>query len=278
MEAQNGKSSRPRDFFATHPVFTHAEFVAAHTARGRSPHTSNSLLAERVAAGRLLRIKRGVYASVPVGVDAADFQPTPPLVASKLSDDAVVAYHSALALHGYVYSLWTREQYMTARRLRPLRFRGVEYVAVQAPRAVRDLDDFGGGVEEMLYAEGSVRVTSLERTLVDLLHAPRHGGGWEEIWRCLEMVEFFDLDAVTEYALRMRSSLTVARVGFFLDQHRQSLMVPDSHLRRLAEHAPRKAAYLDRQRVPGRLIKPWNLIVPDEVYYRQWEEPHEDQA
>jgi len=278
MGAQNGKPVRPRDFFRTHPVFTHAEFVAAHTAGGSSPHTSNSLLAERVAAGRLLRIKRGVYASVPVGADAADFQPPPPLVASKLSDDAVVAYHSALALHGYVYSLWTWEQYMTARRLRPLRFRGVEYVAVQAPKEVRDLADFGGGVEEMPYAEGSVRVTSLERTLVDLLQAPGRGGGWEEIWRCLEMVEFFDLDAVTEYALRMRSSLTVARVGFFLEQHRQGLMVPDSHLRRLAEHAPHKVAYLDRQRAPGRLIKSWNLIVPDEVLYRQWEEPHEDQA
>ena len=31
-----------------------------------------------------------------------------------------------------------------------------------------------------------MRVTSLERTLVDLLHAPRHGGGWEETWRSLQ--------------------------------------------------------------------------------------------
>ncbi len=167
---------------------------------------------------------------------------------------------------------------MTARRLRPVRFRGVEYVAVQAPRAVRDLADFGGGVEETHHADDSVRVMSLERTLVDLLHSPGHGGGWEEIWRCLEMVEFFDLDAVTEYVLRMRSALTVSRVGFFLEQHRERLMVPDSHLRSLAKHASRKATYLDRQRAPGRLVQPWNLIVPDEVLYRQWEEPHEDQA
>ena len=68
MVAQNDKSIRPRDFFATHPVFTHAEFVAAHTAGGRSPHTSNSLLTRQVATGRLLRVKRGVYATVPVGV------------------------------------------------------------------------------------------------------------------------------------------------------------------------------------------------------------------
>ena len=36
------------------------------------------------------------------------------------------------------------------------------------------------------HAGGQVRVTSLERSLVDLLHSPEHGGGWEEIWRSLE--------------------------------------------------------------------------------------------
>jgi len=43
----------------------------------------------------------------------------------------------------------------------------------------------------------------LERTLVDVLDAPEHGGGWEEIWLSLESVEFFDLDAVIEYALKL---------------------------------------------------------------------------
>jgi len=278
MGTQDGKPQRPRDFFASHPVFTHAEFIRAHTGTGRSQHTSNSLLAERIATGSLLRIKRGVYATVPVGTDAANYQPPPPLVATKLADDAVVAYHSALEFHGRAYSLWTREQYLTAGRLAPLRFRGVEYIAVQAPRAVRDLADFGGGIEVRPYAEGAVRVTTLERTLVDLLHAPGQGGGWEEIWRSLAMADYFELDAVLDHALLMGSALTVARIGFFLEQHRESLMVPDAFLARLAAHAPPQPLYLDRQRKSGRLIKPWNLIVPKTVLEQAWEEPHENRA
>lgn len=195
MTAQTDKFVRPRDFFATHPVFTHAEFVAAHTAGGRNPLTSNSLLARQVTAGRLLRVKRGVYATVPVGADPRSFQPDPALVATHLRDDAVVAYHSALAFHGHAYSIWWRTQYLTAARVRPFTFRGIEFVGVQAPRVVRDLPDFGGGVQLRPHAGGQVRVTSLERSLVDLLHAPEHGGGWEDIWRSLESVEFFDLAA-----------------------------------------------------------------------------------
>ncbi len=273
MRAHNDKPLRPRDFFATHPVFTHAEFVAAHTAQGRSAHTSNSLLAEQVAGGRLLRVKRGVYATVPVGTDPLKFQPAPPLVATHLRDDAVVAYHAAMSFHGHAYSIWWREQYMTAARLRPFTFRGTEFVGVQAPRAVRDLPDFGGGVQSRPYAGGRVRVMSLERSLVDLLHAPEHGGGWEEIWRCLESIEFLDLDAVIEHALRMESALSSARVGFFLEQHRENLMVEERHLQTLAEHAPAQPRYLDRRHETGKLINRWNLIVPEQVLHRLWEEP-----
>jgi hypothetical protein len=86
------------------------------------------------------------------------------------------------------------------------------------------------------------------------------------------MVEFFDLDAVTEYALRAGSALTVARVGFFLEQHREALMVEDLHLEALREKAPSQAAYLDPARAPGRLVSAWNLIVPEEVLARSWEE------
>jgi predicted transcriptional regulator of viral defense system len=264
---------RSLDFFATHPVFTHAEFVAAHTADGRSEHTSNSLLAKHVATGRLLRVRRGLYATVPAGLDPSAASPDPYLIASKLREDAVVAFHAALAFHGKAYSVWHRHQYLTAERGRPFVFRGQEYTPVQAPLPVRSLPDFGGGVMMRPHAGGTVRVASLERCLVDLLHAPDHGGGWEEIWRSLEMVEFFDLDALTEYALLLRSAVTAARVGFFLEQHREEWMVEERHLLPLLQHAPAQPRYLSPRREPGKLVRRWNLIVPESVLHRRWEEP-----
>ncbi|HAM44621.1 MAG TPA: transcriptional regulator, partial [Propionibacteriaceae bacterium] len=125
---------------------------------------------------------------------------------------------------------------------------------------------------EQRHGGGVVRVTRLERTLVDVLHAPASAGGWEEIWRSLEMVEFFDLDAVISYTLRLGSALTTARVGFFLEQHREALMVEDAHLDRLRQHRPRQPRYLDADRKPGTLVASWNLIVPADVLGRTWAE------
>lgn len=273
MSTQIDKLFRPRDFFATHPVFTHAEFLAAHTAGGRSPHTSNSLLAKRVASGRLLRVKRGIYASVPVGIDPQKFSPDSYLVATCMRDDAVIACHTALAFHGKAYSDWRQSQYLTAARVRPFTFRNIEFVGLQAPLATRNLPDFGGGVLVRPHAGGEVRVTSLERCLVDLLHSPEHGGGWEEIWRSLEMVEFFDLDAVVELTIQLGSALTAGRVGFFLEQHRDEWMVEQKHLDALSHHAPSQPRYLDQRRESGKLLSRWNLVVSDYVNRRGWEEP-----
>ncbi len=138
--------------------------------------------------------------------------------------------------------------------------------------AMRGLADWGGGIVAESHAGGTVRAATLERTLVDVLHVPKLGGGWEEIWRSLELIEFFDLDAVIEYALALRSALTTARVGFFLEQHRAQLFVEDHHLSRLRAQAPRQPRYLDSARERGELVKAWNLVIPERVIHRSWAE------
>ena len=102
------------------------------------------------------------------------------LVASRLAPDAVIAYHSALQLHGKAYSLSRRITFLSQSRVKPFTFRGVEFVAVPVPSALVTLPDQGGGVAEVQRNGLAVRVTTLERTLVDVLDTPRYGGSWEE--------------------------------------------------------------------------------------------------
>ena len=118
-----------------------------------------------------------------------------------------------------------------------------------------------------------VRVTSLERTLVDVLDRPRLSGGWEEVWRSLESVEFFDVEAVMDYARLLGNATTAAKVGFYLEQHGESLMVEPDQIEHLRRHRPRRPHYLDGARNGrGRPVSAWNLVVPREVVDRAWEE------
>ena len=264
---------KPTDFFRTHPVFRHDEFVEEHSGSGtRSPFTSQAALKQHVAAGNLIHVRRGLYAVVPAGLEPDEAPVDPYLLATNLTDDAVVAFHAALQFHGKAYSVWRRFHFLTCRRVRPFSFRDAEFVPVLAPLMLRSSPDLGGGLSEKPHAGGLVRVTTLERVLVDLHHQPAKGGSWEEIWRSLGMVEFFDLDAVVEYTSRIGSALTAARVGFFLEQHRESLMVEEHYLTALHELSPAQVAYFDPARRPGRLVPRWNLVVPSEILIGSWRE------
>jgi predicted transcriptional regulator of viral defense system len=267
-------TTKPTKFFAKHPVFGFEEFRAAHQSAGkRSPQTTGSVLKQHVARGNLINVRRGVYARVPESADAATFRVDPYLLASRLAEDAVIAYHSALQFLGNAHSQSQRLTYLSGRRAKPFTFQDTEFVPVLVPAALRKLPDFGGGLREERRHGLVVRVTGYERTLVDVLDAPEYGGGWEEIWRSLEGIEFVDLDFIVDYALRLGSALTVARVGFFLEQHKDELLVEDRYLEALRAHAPAQPRYFERRRRKGgKLLSRWNLIVPEQVLTRSWEE------
>jgi predicted transcriptional regulator of viral defense system len=222
---------RLNTFFSQHPVFTTEEVSDFLAGRGtESRWTRKALLAHHRQQGHIVRLRRGLYATVPPGADPVEAPVDPYLVASKLTTDAVLAYHTALEYHGKAYSVFNRFFYLTSRPVRRFNVRAYHFRGVRVPKALRI-----GGMEHVGVKEGErsgvrLRVATLERTLVDVLDRPEFGGSWEEIWRSLESVEFFGPDSVLEYALLLNNATTIAKVGYFLDQHRERLMVEDGHL------------------------------------------------
>lgn len=263
-----------RAFFRTHPVFTVEDFAGFLSSDGaHNLRTQESLLAYHVKAGNVLRVRRGLYAVVPPGASAQTYPVDPFLLASRMTKDAVLAYHTALEFHGKAYSVYEHFRYLTASPSHPVTFRSHQFKGVKFPKALSLKDRETFDVVRTDLAGLGVRVTGLERTFVDVLNRPDLAGSWEEIWRSLESVEFFDLDKVVLYVDLLGNATTAAKVGFFLEQHRDSLMVDEAHLKTFRDRRPRRPHYLERsRRKAGRFVAAWNLVVSEEVYGRSWEE------
>src|SRR5690606_4364462 len=118
-----------------------------------------------------------------------------------------------------------------------------------------------------------VRVTTPERTLVDCLHRPELAGGWEEIWRALEAVQYLNIGVLVVYALLLGSATTAATAGLLLETHCTAAGVKARDLERVEAARPHAAHYLARPtRSGGRHLKRWNLIVPEAMLARAWDE------
>ncbi len=261
-------------FFRRHPVFTREE-LAEHLSTGGhvGPRTQESLVAYHTRTGRLVRVRRGLFAVIPPEADSETYPIDPYLVASRLTPDSVLSYHTALELHGRAYSVWQHLSYLASRPVEPLTFRSHVYRGARFPEALVREGKEHFGVSTMERAGMTLKVTSLERTLVDVLDRPLRSGGWEEVWRSLEAVEFFDLDRIVEYVLLLGNATTASKVGFYLEQHREALMVEEGHLTTLRSQRPRQPHYVDRGKGGnGSLIAEWNLVVPSELIERSWAE------
>ena len=261
-------------FFRVHPVFTARELADHLSAHGDvGSRAQEALLAYHSKTGRIVMVRRGLYAVIPPGADPKSYPLDPFLIGAKLTEDAVFSHHTALEFHGSAYSVHEYFTYSAARPPSRVTFRSHVFRGVKFPRVLRLKGKETFDVLTADRAGTEVRVTGLERTLVDTLSRPDVSGSWEEIWRSLELIEFFDLDRVVEYALLLENATTAAKVGFFLEQHREALMVEECHLKPLRSLLPRQPHYLDRaKRKSGRLVSEWNLVVPEQVLERAWGE------
>ena len=265
---------RLNEFLAWHAVFTVDELDRFLSGRGsRNPNTRKSLLAYHRRQGRIVRVRRGLYATVPLGLDPASTPVDPYLVAAKMTEDAVLAYHTAMEFHGRAYSVHWKLVYVSAIKSLPLNFQAHVFRGAPVPSPLVEKGEAMFGVTRHNRSGVDIRVTNHERTLVDVLDRPDLTGSWEEVWRSLESVEFFDLDQVIEYTRLLKNATTAAKVGFFLEQHREPLMVKEAYLDSLRELAPRQPHYMTRDRRRGcKWIKGWNLMVPEEILNRSWGE------
>ena len=137
-----------QEFFATHSLFAYDEF-ANHLALRDSSNvkTRKTLLTHYVRTGRLVHVRRGIYAAVPPGQTPEIFQPDPFLLASRMTPDAVLAYHTALEFHGRAYSTFHRFTYLTHAATRTAEFWGNTFTEVAFPKALPERKQEYYGVE-----------------------------------------------------------------------------------------------------------------------------------
>lgn len=264
-------------FFAQHPVFTYKEFSDFLQSTGSSNKKSIwSLLNYHENAANILRIRRGFYATVPKGSVQSMHHVNPYLVAGRITDDSVLSYHTALDLHGFAHSVFYRFYFFTYKSISQFTFQDGSFQATKIPKSLIIKKAKNFAVVDVNRNGLNIRVTTLERTLVDMLDRPEYAGGWEEIWSSFATVPLLNLEQITQYALLLDNATTIAKVGFFLEAHREQFKVEERYLQQLEKRKPRQKHYLERsKRSTGKLIKRWNIIIPEAVINRQWEEPNE---
>ncbi len=254
-------------FFSAHPVFSRAEYAAAV---GRRPDDKvvTAMLTQHLQAGNIRRIARGVFASVPKHADAGKWSVDRFLAASRLRRGGVIAYHSALELHGCAYTDGHEVQVIALGE--PGVFEAADFACrfVKPPRGFAPPD----GVAAIDRLGLEVKVTTIERTIADLFDRYDLAGGAEELFNSLDLVARVDAAALVRYARTLGNATAAGALGYWLERERSRLGVPDAALDDIRKLAPRQVRYaLGIKSGEGRTAKGWNVILAHEVIERRFE-------
>lgn len=263
-------------FFFEHPVFQHEEFAAWKTQQKPLKAISiNTALRHHINAGRIIRIRRGLFAVVSPGQNGEFASIDPYLIAAKAAPDSILSYHTALELHGVAYSTFGQLTYLTQLKNKPFEFQSQWYQASKHPTALTKHKQTIISTQTINRQGMDIQVTNLSRTYVDILDRIELSGGWEEICRAVNKMVVINIDEVIDYCLLLNNARLAAKVGYFLEQRKGAFKASGKQLSRLLITKPKIPQYASkRNHDKFELVKKWNLLLPSRVIHQTWEEPN----
>ncbi|HXQ94814.1 MAG TPA: type IV toxin-antitoxin system AbiEi family antitoxin [Thermoplasmata archaeon] len=211
-------------------VFTTAELAEALR---RSPSGAAKVAFDLKQRGFLTPVRRGVYASVPLEADPMTFRPDPFLSALRVMGGTYAFSHqSALVLHGAEPTV-RKTLHVSAPGVRSRRrvARGLTIHVHSAPAA-----SWKNATTTVRRGRDDLRVTSPERTLVDLASLPNSVQDYEE-----DLLAFRSLLPRVSQSRLLREVLaaprasTRARVGHLLQASRAETPVPSRVLQAIQD-------------------------------------------
>lgn len=174
------------------------------------------LISKLIKKKWLIRLNRGTYLIVPLSAgEDAEYSENWFVVAKHLIDPApyYLSHFSALDIHEM-----TTNPVLTVYISTPVR-RIEKKIAGATYRFVSTNEDALWGIEDAWVTSSQrVRVSDLERTIIDCLDRPRLCGGIIEVARGLwSKRSEIDFDKLGSYVLRLGSKSVAKRLGFLLD-------------------------------------------------------------
>jgi predicted transcriptional regulator of viral defense system len=231
---------------------------SAAQALALEPVRAAKILARWAKQGRIKRLRRGVYAPVPLdSLSGETTLPNPWVLVPQLFAPGYVGGWSA-AEHWHLTEQIFRD--ICVFTSRPFRQKRV-VIEVTSFLLQRTEQDRLFGLATVW--EGSVRilVSDPERTLVDMLDRPSVGGGIRHVESCLR--EYVhrpnsDLKKLVRYGERLRSGAVFKRLGYLLERSGPG---NQEILKACRSHLTAGTAKLDPGLPADRLVTRWRLWI-----------------
>lgn len=199
--------------------------------------------------GYIERVRRDLYVVISLETQqpiANRFQ-----IASSVAKDACISHHSAFEYYGYANQVYYQVYVAIKKRIRPFSYDGIDYCPIEY-----------GWSEGIMEMENGVRVTSLERTVIDSIADFEKIGGIEELLRCLVLIPFLSPENLLSILKLYDCGKLYQKTGYILEAFKDDFGIPDSFFDECMKHLSNSKTYFSTVKDDFVFHKKWRLYAP----------------
>ena len=233
---------------AKHPIFTIND-VKKFSNNEKTAYTQLDRLMKKKM---VKKIRRNIYSVV--NPTTGQLVGTRYQIACAITDTSYISHHSAFEYYGIVNQVFN-EIYVSSKT----RFNHFEYDGVTYKYVASRIEE---GVVEAKNTSG-VRITDLERTVIDSVNDFNKIGGLEELLNCLERIQYLD-DKKLKYYLDIYGTQGLyQRVGYLLNNYQKGMQLSGDFIDYCKSKIGKSSRYLINEiKEDNSYNSEWKLMVP----------------
>lgn len=217
---------------------------------------ASSALTRWQKTGLVRQVRRNMYAVIDLASDAplADKYE----IASRVSETSYVGWHTALEFHGLAHQPFYNAFVGSNTRFNDFNFELTDYEYCASP--FEPTEESG-----VMRPKGNpyVKITDIERTIVDCCDRIERAGGIEELLHCLECVTLLDEDKIARYLGMYGKTFLYQKVGFILERTQEYHRVSDGLIEECRTKGALHTKRMTNTRESDTYVREWKLYVPN---------------
>lgn len=206
--------------------------------------------------GSIKRIRHNYYAVM--SLESKQPIPSRFAIGSQINPSAFISHHTAFEYYGMANQVFNEVFVSSTRKFKEFEFDGGKYRYLPT--------QFSFGVEK--FAQ-SIRVTDMERTILENIKDFSKHGGLEELLHCLSMVTLVDQSKLLTYLEKYANQFLYQKSGYIL-KYFPAMKLSEEFFSACKDKIGKSRRYLYEgiQQESPKYISEWQLYVPQNLLMR----------
>lgn len=213
-------------------------------------------LRTKIKNGVIKKVHNGLYVTTDSmkNINSSKYE-----IACKISDSAFLCYHSALEYYGLANQVFNELIVGSITRFNQFDFEGITYSCKHTKNQIQ--------INNLISEK--IKVTSLERTLIDCIDNIDLAGGIEEVLNALENVKKLNENKLLDILSNYNKVILYQKTGYIFEQYNDNLKLSNEFFNELQKKLTNQVKYfLNDEFDKVEYILKWKLIAPKDLRKR----------